>query len=159
MKVLSRSSGCVVAALLVLAISQARAADPYGVWLTESGNGHVEIYPCAIAANGPICAKVIWLKDAVNPDKSRAKSMDEVRDVLNEDPALRNRKILGLEFMSGFQKSPDEKDVWSDGHIYNAEDGKTYRARITVLDDKTLRLRGYVIIPLLGKTEIWQRVR
>lgn len=159
MKALSGLSRYVVAALLALPISSAQAADPYGVWLTESENGHVEIYPCANPANGPICAKVIWLKDAVNPDKTRAQSMDDVRDVLNEDPALRNRKILGLEFMSGFKKSPDEKDVWSDGHIYNAEDGKTYRARITVLDDKTLRLRGYVIIPLLGETEIWKRVR
>jgi len=144
---------------VALAAAPALAAEPYGVWLTESQNAHVEIYPCADAKRGPICGKVVWLKDAINGDLSRAKSIEDVRDVLNEDPALRERKIIGLEFMSGFKKSPDEKDVWSEGRIYNAEDGKTYRARITLVDDKTLRLRGYVGIPLFGESEVWKRVR
>lgn len=148
-----------LALCLAMAATPGFAAEPYGVWLTEAKTAHVEIYRCADPKRGPVCGKVVWLKEAINPDQTPAKSVDDVRDVLNENPALRGRKMLGLELFSGFTKSPDEKDVWSEGEIYNAEDGKIYNARITLLDANTLRLRGYVGIPLFGKTQVWTRMR
>lgn len=156
---LFQSAMIVVAAAWAIRAAPAQAAEPYGLWLTQAKTAHVEVYRCADPKRGPVCGKVVWLKEAINPDQSPAASVEDVRDLLNEDPRQRGRKMLGLELFSGFTNSPDEKDVWSDGEIYNAEDGKTYSARITLLDADTLRLRGYVGIPLLGKTQVWTRLR
>jgi len=45
------------------------------------------------------------------------------------------------------------------GRIYNPESGKTYKCTLTLLDDNTLKLRGYKGISLLGGTEVWTRRR
>jgi uncharacterized protein (DUF2147 family) len=50
-------------------------------------------------------------------------------------------------------------NVFEDGHIYNAENGKTYNANISLQADGTLRLRGYVGSPMFGETQIWTRIR
>ena len=36
-------------------------------------------------------------------------------------------------------------------------DGETYRCTMRVREDGSLRVRGYVGVPLLGKTQIWTR--
>ena len=147
---------------LVLAASSPAGAqqnvDVYGKWQTESTNAHVDLYRCADPARGAVCGKVVWLRNATNPDQTPAPSVEEVRDVMNPDAALRSRPILGLEFLSGFRKS-DEPGVYTDGKIYNAEDGETYSARITLEESNRLVLRGFVLMPLLGKSQTWTRVQ
>ncbi len=60
------------------------------------------------------------------------------------------------ELFSGFRF--DGEDRWIDGKIYDPNSGKTYRCIIiTVVDDNTLKLRGHVGVPLLGRTETWTR--
>ena len=48
---------------------------------------------------------------------------------------------------------------WSGGRIYNPEDGKTYKCKLTLQDDGTLKVRGYVGMSIFGKTQIWRRLR
>jgi uncharacterized protein (DUF2147 family) len=47
------------------------------------------------------------------------------------------------------------------GHIYNRENGKTYRCKVEVEPKpdapSELVMRGYVGIPLFGSTQRWQR--
>ncbi|HUN52804.1 MAG TPA: DUF2147 domain-containing protein [Candidatus Sulfotelmatobacter sp.] len=129
----------------------AAAADglsPLGVWATEGEKSHVKIEACG----DKLCGSVIWLKEPLD-DKGREKT-----DQHNSDEALRARKIVGLAILSGFVPEKDEPGVWEDGKIYNPEDGKTYSCTLTVKDASTLRVRGYVGIALLGKTQIWKRV-
>lgn len=145
--------------LAAMAPPPAAAADVYGRWQLKSGVAQVEIAPCADPARGPVCGRVVWLKEARNPDGSAAPSVEEVRDVNNRDPALRGRRLLGLEFLWGFRPAADEPGTFEDGTIYNAEDGKTYKARLSLLEDGRLRLRGYVGVPQLGKSQTWTRVR
>ena len=131
----------------------------FGRWLTESGNAHVELYRCADPARGFVCGKVVWLRNAINPDDTPAASVEEVRDVKNPDPALRARPILGLEFLHGFQPSADEPGTFTNGKIYNAEEGETYSARIRLEQRDRLVLRGFVLMPMLGKSQTWARVQ
>ena len=49
--------------------------------------------------------------------------------------------------------------MWSGGRIYNPEDGKTYKCKLTLKDDNTLTVRGYVGLTIFGKTQYWTRVR
>ncbi|MGE0659197.1 MAG: DUF2147 domain-containing protein [Reyranellaceae bacterium] len=148
----------IIAVAFASAASAQTGADVYGKWQTESTNAHVELYRCADPARGEVCGKVVWLRNATNPDQTPAASVEEVRDVKNPDESLRQRRILGLEFLHGFRKS-DEPGVWNGGKIYNAEDGETYSARITREAADTLVLRGFVLMPMLGKSQTWTRVK
>ena len=48
---------------------------------------------------------------------------------------------------------------WDGGRIYNPLDGDTYRARMRMLPGGKLELRGYVLLPLFGGSQRWERVR
>jgi len=156
--------GCIVpaasvAAGIALALGPARAEVPsvYGVWLTQEQSAHVELWSCEAQGRGPVCGRLVELIDPTGPDDEPVAPEDLV-DFRNPDPALRGRKILGMVFLYDFKPTSDP-DAFEDGSVYNAEDGKTYRANIALQPDGRLRLRGYVGIPLFGRSEIWTRVR
>ena len=62
-----------------------------------------------------------------------------------------------IELLTGFVA--DGPGKWSGGRIYNPEDGKTYKCKLTLQDDGTLKVRGYVGLSIFGKTQIWRRLR
>lgn len=69
--------------------------------------------------------------------------------------ALKDRPLVGLQVLWGFGKDGSQ---WSGGQVLDPETGKIYRASISLEDDgNKLRLRGYIGIPLLGRTEYWLR--
>jgi uncharacterized protein (DUF2147 family) len=135
----------------------AQAADLYGVWLTESKAAHVEVYKCPDATRGPVCGRVVRLIDPKSPDGKPVKPEDAT-DHRNPDANLRGRKILQMVFLYDF-KPTSTANSFEEGVIYSAEDGKTYKANLSLQADGTLRLRGYVGAPILGKTQIWTRVK
>lgn len=151
--------GALAFAAALLWFGAAQAADVFGIWLVASQDAHVEVYRCTDAKMGVVCGRVVWLKGPVNPDKSPAPSVEEVHDVYNDDPKLRGRKLLNLDFMRDFKPDPDRPGAYIDGHIYNAQDGDTYRAKLTLQPDDKLVLRGYVLMPMLGKSQTWTRVK
>jgi len=130
--------------------ARAGAADatPVGTWLTERGGADVKIANCG----GKLCGSIVWLKEPLN-----ARGQPKI-DSKNPDESLRSRKILGVPLLTDFVRSSDGSNVWQDGLIYNPDDGKTYKCTLTLVDDHTLRVRGYVGISLLGKTQTWTRV-
>jgi len=148
----------IIAAFASTAAAQ-NGADVYGKWQTESTNAHVELYRCADPGRGVVCGKVVWLRNATNPDGSPAASVEDVRDVKNPEESLRSRKILGLEFLYGFKAADGEAGTYDSGKIYNAEDGDTYSARIRLENPDTLVLRGFVLMPMLGKSQTWARLK
>ncbi len=121
------------------------AADAIlGEWLTAEGKAKVQIYRCDTL----YCGKIIWLKEPVKNGK-------EVVDDKNPDPVLQNKPVIGLVIVRGF--SFDGDDAWTGGKVYDPESGDTYSGKMTLQDPHTLRLRGYILIPLLGRTEVWTR--
>ena len=49
-------------------------------------------------------------------------------------------------------------DSWKGGTILDPNNGKEYKAKITLGDDgQTLEVRGYVGVAALGRTQVWQR--
>ncbi len=135
-----------LAALLLFFICQAASADKEyinGTWLTGDGDGWVDI---VITDNG--LSGVIAGTPNDRPDRSRF-------DDNNPDADLRSRELLGLELFSGFHFDGDDR--WVNGTIYDANSGKTYRCIITVINDNKIKVRGYIGVPLLGRTEIWTR--
>nr|WP_029622721.1 DUF2147 domain-containing protein [Sphingomonas elodea] len=114
-----------------------------GRWKTQTRNAIVEIQRC-----GPsICGRILS-SDALrtNPD---------LRDAKNSNAQLRTRPLKGLQILGGFTADGAN---WSGGKIYNAEDGKTYSADITLAGPDQLKLRGCVFKPFC-RTQTWTRVR
>ena len=136
-----------LALLAALHAGGARASgDPvFGFWLVESQRSIIEIVPCGESA----CGKIVWLKEPLGDDNQPK------LDNLNSDDELRGRALCGMELIGGF--SSGETGKWSGGSIYSPKEGKTYSASMKVRDDGTLKLRGYVLLPLFGKTRTWTR--
>ena len=133
-----------MAAALMLAAPSVAAEEIVGLW--DTGESHVEIYSCGEL----LCGRIAELDEPLDEDGN------EKLDENNPDPALRARPIIGMDLIAGFSRAGKRK--WEDGTIYDPRDGKTYKCKMTLQRDGTLKVRGYVGIPLLGKTVVWTPV-
>lgn len=119
------------------------SADPQlavGRWLTESGNLEIDIAPCGARLCGTV-SKVLSNRSMSDPRKQMT--------------PVDGRSPMGMTILSEFTL---DGSVWK-GRIYNRENGKTYDCLMTVAGRDTLRIRGYKLLPVLGKTQIWTRVQ
>lgn len=121
--------------------------DLLGRWYTQKKESIVELYK----KDGKINGKLVWVKEPYDND-GKLKT-----DIKNPDLTLRNRPYTGMEFIFGFKFNG--KDTWSDGTIYNAQDGRTYSAYFRLDGIDTIKLRGYIGFEWLGKTTTWYRVK
>ncbi len=69
---------------------------------------------------------------------------------------FKNQLILGMVNLRGFHA---EGDDWVDGTVVDPENGKQYKGKIWAVDKDTLRMRGFIGISLLGRTETWTRLK
>jgi uncharacterized protein (DUF2147 family) len=46
---------------------------------------------------------------------------------------------------------------WNVGKLYDPKSGKEYKGRAKLEGENKLVLRGYVLIPLFGRSETWTR--
>jgi uncharacterized protein (DUF2147 family) len=137
-----------------------------GYWLKETEDPHksalIKIYADGDGFDGSIVK--LRYPHFVKGEKSSAgdvipdSHVGKVKaDVLNPDPALRGRPIQGMQLIDGFKF--EGRDAWGGATIYNPEDGKTYTCKASLsADGKTLKVRGYVGVPMLGRTQTWTRV-
>jgi hypothetical protein len=73
-------------------------------------------------------------------------------------PPYTNQPILGLEILSGFKEDPDKRNAYVDGKVLEPKSGKIYKGKANLsADGKRLRLRGYVGVSALGRTQVWIR--
>ncbi len=139
---------------LILTASSAFGADEdqiLGIWNT-AGSTRIEIFKCG----DNYCGKIVELK---NPNYSandkRGMAGQPKVDRNNPDPDLKTRPILGLLMLEGFTYSGG--NVWKGGKIYDPENGKLYKCKMTLSDPNRLEVRGFIGISWLGRTEIWTR--
>ena len=138
---------CLVLAGLVGILSANAAQDMpsiEGTWLSGDGDGWIEITLAGSGLSGVIAG-------SPNADDERPD-----RDEKNPDPALRDRSLTGLDLFAGFSYAGEGRRTG--GTIYDPNSGKTYRCIITWVDENTLKVRGYIGVPMFGRTEIWTRI-
>lgn len=68
---------------------------------------------------------------------------------------LKGKPIIGMTILKGLKK--DKPGQWSGGEIVDPDDGEVYKVRLSTDDGKILKVRGYIGIPLLGRTQNWIR--
>ncbi len=119
----------------------AQAADPQavmGLWWTQDRDGVIQIGPCGAG----LCGLVAGVTD-FKPDGSAPKD-------------LHGHSRCRLEIIP--DGKADEDGSW-DSHITNPDDDKTYTITLRVEPDGRLRMRGYIGIPLFGRTVFWTRFK
>lgn len=131
-------SRTVLAALAAgLLCGTAQAADPSGIWLTETGTSRVRIAPCGSGFCGTIVSAPGKGLDAKNPD-----------------PALRTRSVVGVQILS----APQVDGAGFNGTLYNPNDGKTYSGSLKLTSANTLEVAGCVM-SVFCKRQTWTRVK
>ena len=145
-----------LAAILLLGQFQLLADESgdaiLGIWHTTDDKSQVEIFK----REKQYCAKVISLKEPNWPADDKAGMGGKPKnDRNNPDPKLRDRPIVGIEFMTSFVHAG--KNRWIDGKIYDPEVGKAYSCKMTLVSTNKLEVRGFVGISLLGRTVEWTR--
>lgn len=133
-------------ALCWMGSSLAAQNSPVGVWKTiddETGEAksHIEIYQ----KNGGFYGKVIKLLQ--KPADTRCEKCSG---------ALKNQLIVGMEVLTGLTPY---KDYWSNGNILDPNNGKTYSCSIWLENKNQLKVRGYLGVSLLGRTQTWTRIK
>jgi uncharacterized protein (DUF2147 family) len=142
------AAGLLAAALAVGSVAQAApASDPtFGEWLTATGDGRVKVGPCA-ANPAQACGTLIWLKPPADAPPG------PLHDANNPNPALRSRPMLGILIVSDFTR--EAAGQWVDGKIYDPNDGKTYKSKMSVSADGTLKVSGCVMV--FCKAQTWTK--
>ncbi|MFQ5478864.1 MAG: acyltransferase family protein [Candidatus Binatia bacterium] len=135
--------------VLVAWAATAEARNPLGTWWADQGSAKVEIQNCA---GNRLCGTVVWLR---SPFDEQGCSL---RDSNNPNPKLRNRPVVGIEILRGLEASDGHEGLWTGGSIYDPGSGRTYSCSLELESDYRARFRGYVGLPLLGRTTTWVRV-
>ena len=130
----------------LLANAKSGSDDIIGLWLTANGKGHVQIYKEGTKYYG----KIVWLKEP-----NGANGLPKL-DTKNPNKTLLNKPIVGTIILHDFVF---EKDEWNGGKIYDPENGKEYKSYLKLKDANTLALRGYIGFSLIGRTEIWTKIK
>jgi uncharacterized protein (DUF2147 family) len=128
------------AAAMVLLAVPAVAADLAGRWLTEPGDGIIEI---SRAVDGSYQGRIIGGNAPRRVDSK------------NPDPARRQQLLLGQVILLGMHE--DGAGAWSGGTIYDPDSGKTYKCHLEIIDADHLKVRGYIGVSLLGRSQTWSR--
>jgi uncharacterized protein (DUF2147 family) len=131
-----------VRALLLLGIGllfgvPAHAANPnavIGTWWTQDHDGVIRIQACPSGLCGQVVGITTFRPDGSAPLDVNGQSRCQLQIIPDGRPG--------------------DSGTW-DSHITDPDDGKTYTTELRVGADGRLQMRGYIGIPLLGRTVYW----
>lgn len=130
---------------LALALDGKNPDAVLGVWKNGEGTGMVQIYKRGDKYFG----RIVWLKVPNNPDGTPR------TDINNPDESKRKTLLKGLENLRDFKYVGDNK--WEEGKIYDPKNGSDYACEMTLVDENTLEVRGFIGVSLFGRTDVWKR--
>lgn len=134
-----------LSAILVLMSFTSPGHSVVGKWKTiddETGKAIsvVEIYE----SSGKIYGKVV---EILNPK-------DKSKTCVNCSGSDKNKPIMGLTVIKGLTKEGEE---YTNGKILDPKSGKLYKCYITLESADKLKVRGYIGVSMLGRTQYWYR--
>lgn len=145
-------SGLVLSGIAVVAMAHGSGVNttPIGYWKTiddETGRAKsiIQIWK---ADDQGLMGKVVKIfpKEGNSQDKICSECKGQ----------MHNQPIVGMVIMSGLKAKQNQ---WADGKILDPENGKSYSCSLKLGDNgKKLDVHGYIGIPLLGRSQTWERV-
>ena len=137
---------CFLLGFSSMAMANNNPDDIVGTWLSADGKGHIQIFK----EGNKYFGKIVWLKE---PNEANGQPK---MDKNNPEKSLQSKPLVGAVILHDFVF---DKSEWNSGHIYDPQNGKDYKAYLRLKDANTLALRGYIGFSLLGRTEIWTRIK
>ena len=124
-------------------------ATPVGVWKTIDDDGKTEKSVVRITdAGGKLNGRIETLFDATKKDAVCDKCSDERKD----------KPLVGLMILRDVAKDTEDQTLWSGGNILDPNNGKVYKSKLKLVDNGAkLDVRGYIGVPMLGRTQTWIR--
>ncbi len=140
-----------IALALVAAVGSVSAqGTPVGVWKTIDDKTKTERAQIRITEAGGVYSGKIEKLLAADAKQ------DAVCDQCSDD--RKDKPMVGLEIIRGVKRA-DADNTWDGGTILDAAEGKVYKVRMQTADGgKKLEVRGFVGMPMLGRTQTWIRV-
>jgi uncharacterized protein (DUF2147 family) len=125
----------------------AQDASPVGLWKTINDHtGKPEALIRITENNGELRGKIEKLfldVDEKNPKCDKC------------DGPQKDQPIIGMTILSGMKQEGTE---YGDGQILDPANGKVYKSRMSLADNgRKLNVRGYIGMPMLGRTQTWLR--
>ena len=134
--------------IAVSAAALAQPPTPSGLWKTYSDRtGQADGLVRVVEVDGEFegTVQAVFSPPASSPNPLCEECSGE----------LRNAPIVGMKILRRLRWDGEE---YSGGEILDPDDGKVYRCRMRLVDDgRILEVRGFVGIPLLGRTQTWLR--
>jgi len=138
-----------IAILAIVWSADARSATDEsgvtGIWMTDAGDGAVDVHRCGTE----LCGYIYSILRLPHPERPAL-------DDRNTDSALRGRPLCGLQVIGALHA--DAPGHWSGGWIYDPKVGKIYGLDLT-LRDRQLSVHGTLqgAFALLGRSVTWSR--
>ncbi len=133
--------------LLLLLPSAAHAApSPVGDWRTfDDRTGKERSLVRIVEIGGELRGRILATTDPADSNKTCETCTDD----------RKGQKTIGLEVIRGLHQDGDH---WDGGRALDPETGSTYHVTLHLEDGgKKLVLRGYIGIPLFGRSQTWLR--
>lgn len=148
MRALPLAFALALTAVLTLPAAWADDASPVGLWKNiDDVSGKPKALIRISDNKGELEGRIEKLFRAPNEDQNP--KCDRCEGVNKDQP------IVGMVFMSGLKKSGDE---YTGGQILDPDNGKVYKSKLTVVEGgKKVNVRGYIGIPMLGRSQVWIR--
>lgn len=146
-----RSLLCLLVTSLLLAFpgpSPASEDTPVGTWRTiDDATGAAKSLVEISMADGKLQGKVIKVLQSDQGPNPICKECEGER---------RNQPVVGMTILWGLERDGAE---WNGGQILDPANGKTYKCKISLLEDgQKLEVRGYIGVSLFGRSQVWERV-
>ena len=135
-------------ATLAVPFAQASDASPVGLWKAiDDNSGKPTALIRITEERGELRGKIEQLFRAPGEDPNP-------KCTLCSD-ARKDQPIIGMTIVSGLKKDGDE---YRDGEILDPKNGKVYKSKLSVHDGgKKVEVRGYVGVPMFGRSQVWLR--
>ena len=135
---------------MLLTLNVVAQEDVAGLWASDGSIISVDVEGTELVATVVALMEPNYVEDEAEFGEPGSTRLDH----LNPDELLRSRPVLGIALTSGYEFDGKR---WS-GKIYDPESGNTYSSRMRVDRDGNLAMRGYIGVPMLGRTAIFEPI-
>ena len=139
-----------LALALASGLAAAQASSPAGLWKTVDDNTKKEKSLVRIVESGGVYTGKV--EKVIDPDSPKDATCKDCTDERKDKP------VVGMTIIRNMKPSAGDKNVFEGGDILDPNNGKVYSAKLTLVEGgKKLDVRGYIGMPMLGRTQTWIR--
>ncbi|MFG6446963.1 DUF2147 domain-containing protein [Roseateles sp. BYS180W] len=135
--------------MLTCGVALAQAV-PSGLWKTVDDQTKQEKSLVRVSEQGGVLSGKIEKIFDPSKQEARCEACSDER---------KNQPVLGMTIIRNVKKNAAQEGLWDGGDILDPNNGKVYKVLLRPVDGgKKLEVRGYVGMPVLGRTQTWIRV-